>query len=305
MAGTLLVKIDGKTPAGAACAAVLARAGVRVHISGAEETVGGLALVSRSVLDALGVAGAVSARRIERVLERMLFEDSASDISAPKGDLVVARTAEIVAALLGVAESAGTARAEEPGLRVDASEFRLGDRKLQDDDFLPLSALEQVVQLEWATGRDGPATWIRMTGDPLREVTARADLVVTSDRTALIVSLPTNALVETSITLPDIVSRLLAHPSVAAEIPAEEPVMTATRLLKTDEAVHFALNGDIQIRIGAAAGLADPVLLDRELRSGIAAGTEISGALAESRVSLARLSRLSRVKRAEAVNPHH
>jgi hypothetical protein len=144
-----------------------------------------------------------------------------------------------------------------------------------------------------------------MTGDPLRDVKARAALVTAPDRTALTLTVHTEALVDTSIALPDVLSRLLAHPSVATAIPAEAPMRTATRLLRTNAVVHFSLNRSLRVRIGAAAGLADPVLLDRELRSGMNAGLEIASALSEGRISLARLSRLARLKTALAVNSPH
>jgi hypothetical protein len=303
MVDSSLIEIDGMTPAGAACAAILARSGIRLRATGADEPFGGLALVSRSVLEELGIAGAVATHPIDRVIERVLSEDGAMDMTAPVDDLVAVQTSEITAALRGAAESDAASPAGEAALSVVATEFRLGDPELQDDEYLPLSALEQVVQLEWAAGRPHGTTWIRMTGDPLREVTAHASLAMTPDRTALILAVPTGALVETSVTLPDVLAPLLAHPSVAAEIPAHETEMTSTRLLKTNDAVSLSLNGNLHMRIGAAAGLAEPVLLDRELRSGMNAGREIARALSEGRLSLARLSRLARTQLAEGANP--
>ncbi|HET7055436.1 MAG TPA: hypothetical protein VFI12_03185 [Thermomicrobiales bacterium] len=294
MTDTPLIEVNGKPPAGAACAAILARAGVRLRVFGVDETFGGLALVSRSILEELGIAGAVTAYPIDRVTERVLSEDSATDTTAPIDDLVAVQTPEIAAALLAAAETGAASPAGDAVLRVDATEFRLGDLELQDDDFLPISALEQVVQLEWTGGRPQETIWIRMTGDPLGDVRAHAALVVTPDRSALGLAVPTEALVQASITLPDVLHRLLAQPRVAAEIPADEPVTTSTRLLKTNGAVHLSLNGDLRVRVGAAAGLAGPLVLDRELRSGMNAGLAIAAALSEGRLSLARLSRLAR-----------
>ena len=73
------------------------------------------------------------------------------------------RTPELVAALLDLTESGAGSPAGEPALRVDATEFRLGDTGLLDDEFLPLSGMEQVVQLEWSAARAAGARWIRMT----------------------------------------------------------------------------------------------------------------------------------------------
>ena len=54
------------------------------------------------------------------------------------------------------------------------------------------------------------------------------------------------------------------------------------------------------MRVGAAAGLADPVLLDRELRSGMIAAEQIAEAMAVNRVNVAQLSRISRAWAADA-----
>jgi hypothetical protein len=287
-----LIQIEGMTPAGAACALVLERAGVRHRITGSEVNSGRFALVSLPVMDELGIAGALPSQRIDRVIERALTEDGALETTAPVGNLVAIQVTELMTTLLDLAESGGGSPADEPALLVDATEFQLGDAELLDDEFLALPGLEQVVHLEWDSGLSEGTRWIRMTGDVLQEVRARADLIATSDRTALILTVPTAALVETSIALPDVMSRLLSHPSVVAEVPTEVPVSAFTRLLKVDGAAHASLGGGLRLRVGAAAGLADSVLLDRELRSGMVAGVEISNALSEGRLGLARLSRI-------------
>ena len=92
-------------------------------------------------------------------------------------------------------------------------------------------------------------------GDALHDVRARADLIATSDRTALILTVPTATLVETSIALADVLSRLLAHPSVVAEVPADAPVSAFTRLLKVDGAAHLSLGEGLRLRVGARRGI--------------------------------------------------
>jgi hypothetical protein len=103
------------------------------------------------------------------------------------------------------------------------------------------------------------------------------------------------SIVETSISVVDVLARLLAHSSVRNMVPEMEPRTASTRLMRTGEPVHITLRGGARVRIGAAAGLADPVRLDRELRSGTVAAEQIAQAVTGGRLTLARLSRIGRV----------
>ncbi len=113
------------------------------------------------------------------------------------------------------------------------------------------------------------------------------------------------SIIETSISVVDVLARLLTHPAVSSTLPEAEPALAGMRMLRSGDPLHLTLRGGLTVRVGAAAGLADPVLLDRELRSGMIAAEHMAEAIAVNRVNVARLSRISRAWAADAARSAH
>jgi hypothetical protein len=178
---------------------------------------------------------------------------------------------------------------------VDAGEFRLGDPDLLEGEILRIDKTVQCLFVDWDNVGNDRASWIRLTGETLSDVNATASILASHDQTSLILALPMASVVETSVAGVDVLARLLAHPAVKDELPGTEPRSACTRLVRYGEPIHVTLRGSVTVRIGAAAGLVDPVVLDRELRSGIIAAEQIGHAIADDCLSLARLSRIARV----------
>jgi hypothetical protein len=289
------VPIHGVTPAGAACEAMLGRAGTPVRLIDSGAMSDGLAVVSRGLIAELGLEKSMPSRPIECIIDRKLTEDDAFDTERSPESVALVRKADIVEALTRGIERATNVETDSRAFSIDAAEFRLGDPDLLDDSLLPLSKTLACIQLDWVGPATGRASWIRLTGEGLAEVDATTSILTSHDQTTLILVVPMASVVETSISVVDVLARILTHPSVKCELPDLEPRTASTRLIRTGEPVHFTLQGGVKVRVGAAAGSADPVVLDRELRSGMVVAEQVALAIADGRLSLARLSRIARV----------
>ncbi|HEX3303192.1 MAG TPA: hypothetical protein VHR64_09955 [Thermomicrobiales bacterium] len=289
------VEIHAATPAAAACAAVLDRAGVSVRIIDSEPRTVGLAAVSRELLSELGLDGSRLGKPVETIIDRTLAEDDAMDKVREPGSVSLVDRLEIVESLTSGIERATDVENESRAFSIGAGEFRLGDPDLLDDGILPHEKTLECILLDWDGARIDRASWFRLTGEGLADVDATASILTSHVQTSLILTVPMASIVETSISVVDVLARLLAHPSVRNMVPEMEPRTASTRLMRTGEPVHITLRGGARVRIGAAAGLADPVRLDRELRSGTVAAEQIAQAVTGGRLTLARLSRIGRV----------
>ena len=299
-----LVHIHGATTSGAACATLLERAGIPVQIADSGVVPSGLAVVSRGLIAELGLERSLLSRPADIIVDRKLTEDDALDADiGPKSVALVTRD-EIVEALTGRIDRKAESSPDNRALSIDASEFRLGDPDLLAEGILPLAGATECILLDWGDEIVNRAMWMRLTGECLSDVNATASILTSHGQTTLILAVPVASVVETSISVVDVLARLLAHPSVKSELPGSEPRSAHARLIRSGEPVHHTLQGGVKVRIGAAAGLADPVVLDRELRSGMIVAEQVGRAIADGRLSLARLSRIARVwSSADALAP--
>ena len=301
------VTVRGSTPAGAACAFVLEQASVLVQVVASSHAAAGLGVLSSAVLHQLLLSDLVTTQSIARIVNRRLREDDATDSIDSSADLVIARRVDIVAALLQhvtVAPPSAPNVERRGDLLVEANELSLGNPRLYDDEATSLSDTRICVHLEW-TGTKGDARLIQLSGESLSDVQGRAWIMAGLNETMLTLVLPLGALVETSIALPDVTSRLLSHPAVLNELPDGESSTACTRLLSKRKRSPITLHGGTEIAIGPAAGVADPICLDAELRSGLIAGKHIAEAITENRLSTARLSQITRELNAVETNADH
>jgi flavin-dependent dehydrogenase len=291
------VEIHGSTPAAGACAAVLAGAGVPLVLFDANAVSHGHALVSAELLNELQIAGEIDHSAIESVTDRRLSEDDALDTKAVNsGDVVVERS-DLVAALMKRGKDCVNALKRVDGqsaVSIDARDISLGSSSLLSDDGVQLDRWLQVVQVAWQSGSARPSSWIRLSGDPLLETNAMASVLTWSQAVSLTIAVPMASLVATSITLPDVIARLLAHPAVRAELPDAKPVIAVPKLLTMAPIGPTSASPDRWLRVGPSAGMADAVHLDRELKSAIVATEIIAAGLSDGRMSLRSLSRISR-----------
>jgi len=290
------VVIHGSTVAGAACASVLTRSGISVQVDGSVAS-SGIATVSPSVLGALPISGSISSEHLNGFKSRRLHEDDATDTVEDKDHLVVVNRSEIVLALIRDAvatASVGEGTQRQGLISINSRDPMLGESMLRGEASLSPVDTQVCVYLEWQEMTGGGPRSIRLSGESLSDVNAHAWVVAGLATTILALVVPMAMLVETSIALPDVLSRLLAHPAVMCELPGGEPTAAYIRLLSTTKRTPISLRGGIGLRIGAAAGLADPTLLDAELRSGVIAGEHVSAAIVDNRLSVARLSRITR-----------
>ena len=88
------------------------------------------------------------------------------------------------------------------------------------------------------------ATWIRLTGEGLSDVNGQASILTTPDRTALILSVPMASVVEGSISVVDVLARLLTHPAVSSTLPEAEPILAGLRMLRSGDPLHLTLRED-------------------------------------------------------------
>ena len=301
------VVIQGTTPAGAACASLLNRAGVSVRMAPSSGTVpSSLAVVSRALLGDLGLSGSSLSQPVERIIDRRLTEDGGLDSVKNLADVAIVQRSELVEELMDGIDVSAVDGSDHPTLTVETREFRLGDSEIQDPECLPLAKVSECISLDWELGNAAGATWIRLNGEGLSDVNGRASILTTPNRAALILLLPMASIIETSISVVDVLARLLTHPAVSSTIPEVVPVLTGTRLLRSGDPLHLTVRGGLTVRVGAAAGLADPVLLDRELRSGMVAAEQIAAAISEARTNVARLSRIGRAwSHSEAAHATH
>jgi hypothetical protein len=291
------VTVRGSSPAGAACAFALAQASVPVRVVASSNAATGLTVISSPVLHKLHFSDSAASQGVVRIVNRRLLEDDATDSIDSSGDLVIARQAEIVAALLQhvtVAPPSSPYDERRGDFQVDANELSLGNSRPYEDEATSLSDTRICLYLEWTGTVGDDARLIRLTGESLSDVQGRAWIMAGLDETVLTLELPLGALVETSIALPDVVSRLLSHPAVLNELPDGEPSTAYTRLLSKRKRSPITMHGGTELEIGPAAGLADPICLDAELRSGLIAGKHLSAAITENRLSIARLSQITR-----------
>jgi flavin-dependent dehydrogenase len=289
------IEIHGATPAGAACAAVLNRAAIPVRIIDAGARTAGLAVVSRQLPGELRLDGSRLGVPVEKIVDRRLTEDDALDTAREPGSVSLVQMANIVDELAGQIARGTKSEAATRMLSVDAGEFRLGNPDLLEGEILPIEKTLQCLLLGWDNVGNDRVSWTRMTGETLSDVNATASILTAHNQTTMIFAVPMASVIETSIAVVDVLARLLAHPAVKDELPGTEPRSASTRLIRTGEPTHVTLHDGFKIRIGAAAGLAQPVVLDRELRSGIVAAEQIGHAITDGRLSLARLSRIARV----------
>lgn len=287
------VSICGTTPAGAACAVALARANINARVEPSASSLAGPALVSRAVLSDLGVFESVARFPVEAILDRRLTEDEAVDSQCNPGDSCIVRRPDVISVLLALAGSDAFPRAGARAVRVDAKEFQLGDAQLVNDG-LPLGETIQCISVVWSGQSAVPGRVIRLKGDTLAEVDGRAWIISAPAETSLILAVPLASIVDTSIAVPDVLTRLLDHAAVRADLPESEPAAASVRLLPATPRPAIEPGRRFGIAIGARAGLADPVLLDPELKSGMIAGEQVAAASVEGRISLARLSRIPR-----------
>jgi hypothetical protein len=256
-----------------------------------------IGLISVGALEELRLPGQVPTYDVAQVIDRRLHELDAADTPETAGDhLVIIRRDLLISALVRGIPAGATDGGESapPGtLRIEAQELFLGDPRLFDEES-PATAALVCVYLEWSEATKGESRVVRLFGEPLVDVQASAQIVAGPAGSQLVLAAPIASLVETSIALPDVLTRLIAHPAVTTEIPAGDPDSASVRVLpeRTDQPIH--LQGGVSLRIGAAAGFVDPVQLDLELRSAMAAATEIAAAVAEGHGSVARLSRIPR-----------
>jgi len=264
-----------------------------------------LAVVSRALLSDLGLSESSLSQPVERIIERRLTEDGGLDSVKDLADVAIVQRSKLVEVLLGGIDVSAGDGSDDPTLTVETREFWLGDSEIQDPECLPLAKVSECISLDWELGNAAGATWIRLNGEGLSDVNGRASILTTPNRAALILSLPMASIIETSISVVDVLARLLTHPAVSSTIPEVVPVLTGTRLLRSGDPLHLTLRGGLTVRVGAAAGLADPVLLDRELRSGMIAAEHMAEAIAVNRVNVARLSQISRAWAANAARSTH
>src|SRR6476661_9817929 len=295
------VVIQGTTPAGASCASLLNRAGVSVRMAPSSGTVpSSLAVVSRALLSDLGLSESSLSQPVERIIDRRLTEDGGLDSVKDLADVAIVQRSKLVEVLLGGIDVSAVDGSDHPTLTVETREFWLGDSEIQDPECLPLAKVSECISLDWGHGVAAGATWIKLTGEGLSDVNGQASILTTPNRSALILSLPMASIIETSISVVDVLARLLTHPAVSSTLPEAEPALAGIRMLRSGDPLHLTLRGGLTVRVGAAAGLADPVLLDRELRSGMVAAEQIAEAMAVNRVTVVRLSRISRTWAANA-----
>ena len=300
------VLIESATPAGAACATVLNRAGVSVRMTPPSGTVpSSLAVISRALLGDLGLGETSWSQPVETIIERRLTEDDALDTVKTLADEAIVQRPEIVEALLRELDVSASDGSNKPMLTVEAGEFRLGDPEIQDSQWLPVAKVSECISLDWDLGNTARATWIKLNGEGLSDVNGQASILTTPDRTALILVAPMAAIVDASISVVDVLARLMTHPAVRSALPEGEPVLAGMRLLRSGDPLHLTLRGGVTVRVGAAAGLADPVKLDRELRSGMVAAEQIAEAIAADRANVAQLSRITRAWAADAAQSIH
>jgi hypothetical protein len=276
---------------------VLAQASVPVRVVASSEAATGLRVISSPVLHNLHLSDSATPQGVVRIVNRRLLEDDATDSIDSSGDLVIARQAEIVAALLQhvtVAPLSAPNIERRGDLLVEANELSLRNPRLYDDQATSLPDNRICLYLEWTGSIGDDARLIRLSGESLSDVQGRAWIMARQDETVLTLALPIDALVEMSIALPDVVSRLLSHPAVLNDLPDGEPSTAYTRLLSKRKRSPSTLYGGTELEIGPAAGLADPICLDAELRSGWIAGKHIAAAITENRLTIARLSQITR-----------
>ena len=203
------VVIQGTTPAGAACASLLNRAGVSVRMASSAGTVpSSLAVVSRALLGDLGLSESSLSQPIERIIERRLTEDGGLDSVKDLADVAIVQRSKLVEVLLGGIDVSAGDGSDDPTLTVEAGEFRLGDPKIQDPECLPLAKVSECISLDWDLGNAAGATWIRLNGEGLSDVNGRASILTTPNRAALILLLPMASIIETSISVVDVLAQV-------------------------------------------------------------------------------------------------
>jgi len=285
-----------------ACMSVLARAGITARTRQPGQSESGLVFVSRDVLRALGLDQFQLGHHIRGVTSWLLTEDDGvAQPSQPLRGIVVARD-HFACALEALA-----VLPEDAGIEMDADVVVFSaiaipstSRTLSSGPPTPPAVLESLT-LTWVTpGAVGETTWLRFTGETLADVGASASLLRTANHLSLNVSAPMQALIEQSIVLTDVVARFMAHPLVCTELPAIAPVSAQVRLLRMDSGYALRAGRPISLRIGNANGQSDPVSLDPELTSAIRAARELAGAVETMDVTVARLSRVSRLSSAHS-----
>jgi hypothetical protein len=275
---------------------VLARSGTSVQVDGSP-VASGIATVSTTVLGALPIPGSIASEALTRFVDRRLHEDDATDTVDDRGHLVVVNRSDIVLELIRdvvAASTVGECAEQHDVISINAQDPMLGESMERGEAAASPADTQICVHLEWPEMSGGGPRSIRLTGESLSDVKGHACIVSGLATTSVTLVVPMAILVETSIALPDVLSRLLAHPAVMCELPDGEPTTAYTRLLSTSKRTLISLRRGIELRIGAAAGLVDPILLDTELRSGIIVGKHVSSAIADNRLSVARLSRITR-----------
>lgn len=294
--GTASIVVNGATPAGAACAAALAASGATVRIVGSETSAPQLGLVTRGSLNLLCQSGQIPTHAIARVVDRRLLELTGVDVSQATDDIVIVRRADLISTLLQnrvLTVPEGDEHTSGSVLWIDARNPQLGTSRFTAG-FLSASSARICVHLEWLHTSDREATLLRYSGESLAEVKAFGQIAIGPPGIQLVLVAPIASLIETSITLPDVLTRFLGHPAVTSELPDREPDITGVCLLPDAYPSSITVESGCRLRIGAAAGMVDPFLLDLELRSASIAGTEVASAIAESRLTVARLSRIGR-----------
>ncbi len=115
------VVIQGTTPAGAACASLLNRAGVSVRMASSAGTVpSSLAVVSRALLSDLGLSESSLSQPVERIIERRLTEDGGLDSVKDLADVAIVQRSKLVEVLLGGIDVSAGDGSDDPTLTVEA-----------------------------------------------------------------------------------------------------------------------------------------------------------------------------------------
>lgn len=156
------------------------------------------------------------------------------------------------------------------------------------------AAVNLTLELQWPRAKDIEPFLCEMSGEHLDEVSALTTVISVTDLTSLVLTVPMAILVSHSIAIADIAYRLLDHAGVRDLLPGASLIRAASYMTLGTPITPVEQYSTSSLHIGAAAGFADPVFLDREVNSAIRTANALENAFHHQRWTGASLSRLTR-----------
>ncbi len=278
------IRIHGATVASQVLVRCLETAGVSTDkVDGDQPDPNLLRLATAASLSPLNAAG-FSTTRIESHWKRQLTEIDFEDSDSVGPEMFVVRPERAV-------HNAQHPQPESDQpfvMKVFTGPSRAGEHWSSPE------AVQLTLELQWDATTESTHSVVELSGEHLDEVTGSAVVISVPGLTSLLLTVPMSVLVEQSIAIADVAWRLLDHPGVQSAIPAQQFTRTASFMTLRDPIPPIDRYSSRSILIGAAAGLADPVNLDREVSSAVGAADLLVEAFRANRWSSAGLSRIGR-----------